>query len=150
PADRHPREDRGGRLRAGDGQAHPRLGGEGPGQGEGAHRARRRRRPCGRAAGRGGGRAGGGRGGPGRGRGGRREAREEGEEVGRLVVGLGNPGERYRRTRHNAGFMVADALAARSGVARGREEPDAWVAEATVMGEDVDLVKPYTFMNRTG
>jgi peptidyl-tRNA hydrolase, PTH1 family len=66
------------------------------------------------------------------------------------VVGLGNPGERYRRTRHNAGFMVVDALAARGGVGRGREEADAWVAEARVGGEDVLLVKPLTFMNRSG
>jgi PTH1 family peptidyl-tRNA hydrolase len=68
----------------------------------------------------------------------------------RLVVGLGNPGERYRRTRHNAGFMVVDALAARGGAGRGREEADAWVAEARIGGEDVLLVKPLTFMNRSG
>ncbi len=68
----------------------------------------------------------------------------------RLVVGLGNPGERYRRTRHNAGFMVADALAARAGVSRGRVEHDAWVAEAELGEEQVLLVKPQTFMNRSG
>jgi peptidyl-tRNA hydrolase, PTH1 family len=67
-----------------------------------------------------------------------------------LIVGLGNPGERYRRTRHNAGFMVVDALAARAAAGRGREEADAWVAEARVGGEDVLLVKPLTFMNRSG
>jgi PTH1 family peptidyl-tRNA hydrolase len=66
------------------------------------------------------------------------------------VVGLGNPGERYRRTRHNAGFMVVDALAARAGDVRGREEADAWVAEAEVGGERAQLVKPLTFMNRSG
>jgi len=68
----------------------------------------------------------------------------------RLVVGLGNPGDRYRRTRHNAGFMVVDALAARAGAPRGREEADAWVAEAAIEGETVRLVKPLTFMNRSG
>jgi PTH1 family peptidyl-tRNA hydrolase len=68
----------------------------------------------------------------------------------RLVVGLGNPGDRYRRTRHNVGFMVADALAARSGVTRWREEADAWIAEARVGGEPALLVKPATFMNRSG
>jgi PTH1 family peptidyl-tRNA hydrolase len=68
----------------------------------------------------------------------------------RLVVGLGNPGERYRRTRHNAGFMVVDALAARGRAGPGREEADAWVTEARVGGEDVLLVKPLTFMNRSG
>src|SRR5688572_14165717 len=68
----------------------------------------------------------------------------------RVVVGLGNPGDRYRRTRHNVGFMVADVLAARSGVTRWREEGDAWTAEARVAGEDALLVKPATFMNRSG
>jgi PTH1 family peptidyl-tRNA hydrolase len=68
----------------------------------------------------------------------------------RLVVGLGNPGERYRRTRHNVGFMVVDALAARAGLRRGRVEQEAWVAEADVADERVLLVKPQTFMNRSG
>jgi len=68
----------------------------------------------------------------------------------RVVVGLGNPGDRYRRTRHNVGFMVADVLAARSGVTRWREEADAWTAEARVAGEEALLVKPATFMNRSG
>jgi PTH1 family peptidyl-tRNA hydrolase len=68
----------------------------------------------------------------------------------RLVVGLGNPGDRYRRTRHNVGFMVADALAARAGVTRWQEEADAWTAVARVGDEAVLLVKPATFMNRSG
>src|SRR5258705_13969191 len=68
----------------------------------------------------------------------------------RLVVGLGNPGDRYRRTRHNVGFMVADALAARAGIVGWREEADAWIAEARVGGETVLLAKPATFMNRSG
>jgi PTH1 family peptidyl-tRNA hydrolase len=66
------------------------------------------------------------------------------------VVGLGNPGERYRRTRHNAGFMVVDALAARAGAGRWREEADASLAPARLGGEEVLLVKPLTFMNRSG
>src|SRR5207245_11656535 len=68
----------------------------------------------------------------------------------RLVVGLGNPAERHRRTRHNAGFMVVDVLASRSGAGRGRVEADAWTAEARVGDEDVLLVKPLTLMNRSG
>jgi PTH1 family peptidyl-tRNA hydrolase len=66
------------------------------------------------------------------------------------VVGLGNPGERYRRTRHNVGFMVLDALIARSGATPGHKENEAWVAEAEVGGEPALLVKPLTFMNRSG
>lgn len=65
-------------------------------------------------------------------------------------MGLGNPGERYRRTRHNVGFMAIDALLARSPGSRGRESDDAWVAEGAVGGVPVLLVKPLTFMNRSG
>lgn len=68
----------------------------------------------------------------------------------RVVVGLGNPGERYRRTRHNAGFMVVDALAARAGAPPGREEGEAWVTDALLLGEEVRLAKPLSFMNRSG
>ncbi|HEX9203283.1 MAG TPA: aminoacyl-tRNA hydrolase [Vicinamibacteria bacterium] len=68
----------------------------------------------------------------------------------RLVVGLGNPGDRYRRTRHNIGFMVVDVLASRGGAGRGREDHGAWVAEASVGGEPALLVKPLSFMNRSG
>jgi len=68
----------------------------------------------------------------------------------RFVVGLGNPGARYRRTRHNVGHMVVDELAARVRAGRGREEHEAWVAEAEVGGEPALLIKPLTFMNRSG
>jgi PTH1 family peptidyl-tRNA hydrolase len=68
----------------------------------------------------------------------------------RLVVGLGNPGERYRRTRHNAGFMVVDALASRWQVGPFREQADAAVAPAVVAGAETVLAKPLTFMNRSG
>jgi PTH1 family peptidyl-tRNA hydrolase len=65
------------------------------------------------------------------------------------VVGLGNPGPRYERTRHNAGFMAIDELAARTRAA-GRVERDAWLAEATIAGEPALLVKPQSFMNLSG
>jgi peptidyl-tRNA hydrolase, PTH1 family len=68
----------------------------------------------------------------------------------RLVVGLGNPGDRYRRTRHNVGFMVVDELLARAGGMKGREEGDAWLSESMLAGEPVVFVKPLTFMNRSG
>ena len=65
------------------------------------------------------------------------------------MVGLGNPGPRYERTRHNAGFLAIDELAARSRAA-GRLLPDAWVAEATLAGAEILLVKPQSFMNLSG
>jgi len=68
----------------------------------------------------------------------------------RLVVGLGNPGERYRRTRHNVGFMVIDELAARWGAGRGRVDGEAWTAAAERGAEALVLGKPLTFMNRSG
>jgi PTH1 family peptidyl-tRNA hydrolase len=67
----------------------------------------------------------------------------------RLVVGLGNPGERYRRTRHNAGFMAVDVLAARVR-ARPQVANDAWLADALLGEQPVLLVKPLSFMNRSG
>jgi PTH1 family peptidyl-tRNA hydrolase len=68
----------------------------------------------------------------------------------RLIIGLGNPGEKYRRTRHNVGFMVVDAMAAEATVPRWYEEADALVAEAELGGQEILLVKPQTFMNRSG
>jgi peptidyl-tRNA hydrolase, PTH1 family len=67
----------------------------------------------------------------------------------RLVVGLGNPGDPYRRTRHNAGFMALDLLASRAR-AKGREDQDAWCAETRIGDEPVLLVKPLSFMNLSG
>jgi PTH1 family peptidyl-tRNA hydrolase len=67
----------------------------------------------------------------------------------RVVVGLGNPGERYRRTRHNAGFLAVDAVAARTGAA-GRLEGDVWVAPSSIAGVEALLVKPLAFMNASG
>jgi len=69
----------------------------------------------------------------------------------KLIVGLGNPGPQYARTRHNAGFMVVDRLAARyaPGVpARGRF--NAAIYECPIGTEKVLLIKPTTFMNRCG
>jgi PTH1 family peptidyl-tRNA hydrolase len=68
----------------------------------------------------------------------------------RFVVGLGNPGERYRHNRHNAGFMVVDALAARLGGVVGARRGEAWVAEARLGTEPALLVKPLSFMNLSG
>lgn len=64
-----------------------------------------------------------------------------------LVVGLGNPGERYERTRHNAGRMFVDFWAKRLGVEW--QERKGWEAEVA-QKEDVLLVKPSVFMNESG
>ncbi len=69
----------------------------------------------------------------------------------RLIVGLGNPGQEYARTRHNAGFRFVDALAGRAG---GAFRVDAKLfgetAQVQVAGRTVRLLKPATFMNLTG
>ncbi len=69
-----------------------------------------------------------------------------------LVAGLGNPGTKYELTRHNAGFMVADILASRAGVVFETVHRGPDRAEATFRhGADrIILLKPLTFMNRSG
>lgn len=68
----------------------------------------------------------------------------------KMFVGLGNPGSRYERTRHNVGFMVIDELARRFGIDVSRSEKDALTGKGLVGGHSVMLVKPQTFMNLSG
>lgn len=68
----------------------------------------------------------------------------------KMFAGLGNPGTEYAATRHNVGFMLADALAARWGAASWRLKQDALVAEARLGVEKILLVKPLTYMNESG
>jgi len=68
----------------------------------------------------------------------------------KVVVGLGNPGTKYRGTRHNVGYAVIDSLAAGSGVGRFQERFQAEIAEWTVAADKVLLVRPLTFMNLSG
>lgn len=68
----------------------------------------------------------------------------------KVLVGLGNPGPRYRNTRHNAGFMVIDALAERLGTRFGKEKYGGLVAETVRGGQTLMLLKPLTFMNLSG
>ena len=69
----------------------------------------------------------------------------------RLIVGLGNPGAEHLRTRHNAGFWFIDALAAAEGVRFGPESKlHGETAKLHVGGESIWLLKPSTFMNRSG
>jgi PTH1 family peptidyl-tRNA hydrolase len=68
----------------------------------------------------------------------------------RLIVGLGNPGAEYERTRHNVGFMLVDLLARESGAQVKRRECRALVGRAELEGRRVELVKPQTYMNLSG
>jgi PTH1 family peptidyl-tRNA hydrolase len=69
----------------------------------------------------------------------------------RIVAGLGNPGPEYRRTRHNAGFEVLDRLAEKLGVAFAfKSALSAELAEARTDAGKLWLIKPQTFMNRSG
>jgi PTH1 family peptidyl-tRNA hydrolase len=67
-----------------------------------------------------------------------------------LVVGLGNPGDEYAATRHNAGFMLVDRLARAWGVELRGRLFQSRTALARRGGEDALLVEPKTFMNRSG
>lgn len=66
-----------------------------------------------------------------------------------IVVGLGNPGRRYARTRHNLGFMVVDEIAGRHGIEL-RERDLYLTGKGSIEDVDVVLVEPLTFMNRSG
>lgn len=67
-----------------------------------------------------------------------------------VIVGLGNPGLRYRNTRHNAGFMAIDALAEKNKLRFTKKRFQGMTAEGVIGGEKVLLLKPYTFMNVSG
>ncbi len=69
----------------------------------------------------------------------------------KLIVGLGNPGAEYERTRHNAGFMAVDRLIARHAVGQPmRAKFHSGVVEAALPGAKCLLQKPTTYMNRSG
>lgn len=74
-----------------------------------------------------------------------------GDEVSRkLLVGLGNPGAKYEGTRHNIGFDALDRLAQRFGIAVTRRKFNSFYETAVIQGEDVALLKPQSYMNRSG
>ncbi|ODT83000.1 MAG: aminoacyl-tRNA hydrolase [Pelagibacterium sp. SCN 64-44] len=68
----------------------------------------------------------------------------------KLLVGLGNPGGEYEGNRHNIGFMALDAIARAHGVTPFRAKHQGLLAEGQIGGEKVLLLKPQTFMNRSG
>ena len=67
-----------------------------------------------------------------------------------IVVFLGNPGPKYRDTRHNAGFMAANAMEKKLGVSINKLRFKALTAQAALGGEKVLLLKPQTYMNLSG
>ena len=67
-----------------------------------------------------------------------------------LVAGLGNPGERYRCTRHNVGFRVVSALGAKAGIAFDHQAVDRRWGRGRIAGQPVVLVQPLGYMNCSG
>jgi peptidyl-tRNA hydrolase, PTH1 family len=67
-----------------------------------------------------------------------------------VIVGLGNPGEEYARTRHNLGFQIVNELARRHGLAFDDKRAKSRVAAGQIAGQRVALAKPFTYMNLIG
>ena len=78
------------------------------------------------------------------------EKKTETRPVTHIVAGLGNPGEKYANTRHNAGFIAIDYIAKKLGVRVDRVKFHALVGECELGGRRVLLMKPETFMNSSG
>jgi len=67
-----------------------------------------------------------------------------------IIVGLGNPGREYEKTRHNTGFIAIDKLADKYNIEIAKEKHKALIGTGIIEGEKVILVKPQTFMNLSG
>ena len=78
------------------------------------------------------------------------EKKTETGPVTHIIVGLGNPGTKYEKTRHNAGFIAVDYIAEKLGVKIDRVKFHALVCECELTGKRVLLMKPETFMNNSG
>ena len=68
----------------------------------------------------------------------------------KLIVGLGNPGSKYRGTKHNIGFIALDEIAYQEKVEFNKTQFEADTAEFFLNGEKIILAKPQTFMNESG
>lgn len=78
------------------------------------------------------------------------EKKEPSVPVSFIIAGLGNPGEKYKDTRHNAGFIAIDYIAEKLGVKIDRAKFQALIAEVNVGSARGLLMKPQTFMNNSG
>jgi len=69
----------------------------------------------------------------------------------KIIVGLGNPGRKYEKTRHNVGFMIACALADKHGIRLNTKAfSSSLIGRGRVLGEEVAIALPQTYMNRSG
>ena len=68
----------------------------------------------------------------------------------KLIVGLGNPGEQYKRNRHNIGYMCVDHYAEKYAIPFNSKQANARIGTGELLGLDIMMVKPETFMNRSG
>ncbi|MCF6246724.1 MAG: aminoacyl-tRNA hydrolase [Desulfobacula sp.] len=68
----------------------------------------------------------------------------------KIIAGLGNPGNKYARTRHNIGFSVVEALALKFNLSIDKSRFDSVYAKTKIQGYDVFLVKPLSYMNKSG
>jgi PTH1 family peptidyl-tRNA hydrolase len=68
----------------------------------------------------------------------------------KIIAGLGNPGKQYARTRHNIGFLVVEALALKSHLSIDKSRFDSEYVKDSIKGQQVFLVKPLSYMNRSG
>lgn len=68
----------------------------------------------------------------------------------KIIVGLGNPEEKYLKTFHNMGYIAVGDVAAKLGVKFKKKECEAYIAEANLYGEKIILARPVTYMNNSG
>lgn len=67
-----------------------------------------------------------------------------------LIAGLGNPGKKYSKNRHNTGYMAVEKIAEKAGIDISRTKFSAEYGKGQIEGENVILIKPLTYMNRSG
>jgi len=80
----------------------------------------------------------------------RKKPMEEPGNENYLIVGLGNPGAKYAETRHNAGFMVIDAVGEKTGIRLSKVKSKALLGRGSFNGKKIILAKPQTYMNLSG
>lgn len=80
----------------------------------------------------------------------KKEETGTGEPISYLVAGLGNPGDKYFHTRHNAGFLALDYISQKANVKIDRSKFKALIGEANIANKRILLMKPQTFMNNSG